>query len=119
MPPHLATMTQSFGAGCFPFAGERGDVTTFQEPKGPFSPKIKRFSHLLGKQLIRSGLARGSGFPLDDFDSSPGCPPHRLTGVFLEGAEDGHVRSQKLAALRGLGQHGEGLGGVQACLAQG
>lgn len=57
MPPCLATTTQSFWAGCFPFAGERGDVITLQEHKVPFRPKIKRFNPFI--QASRSGPASG------------------------------------------------------------
>lgn len=70
-------------------------------------------------QLIISGLVKGLGFPLNDFDGDLCCPPHGLAGVILQDTEDGHMRLQKLAALGGLSQHGEGLGGIQPCLAQG
>lgn len=72
-----------------------------------------------GMAPIRAGLIRCSRFPLDNFDGDQGCPPHSLIVILLKGTEVGHVGLQEPAALRGLGQHGEGLDGVQAGLAQG
>lgn len=70
-------------------------------------------------ELIRSGLFRGSGFPLYDVDGDLGCSSYSFIGIHLEDAKVRHVDLQELATFRSLSQHGECFDGIQAGLSQG